>query len=36
MRDAQRNQRCGPRWIEQVNADRSIQYENARIGIAIR
>ena len=36
MREAQRHQRCSPRWIEQINADRIIQYENARIGISIR
>ncbi len=36
MRDRQQPERCGPRWIDQINADRIIQYENARIGIAIR
>jgi hypothetical protein len=36
MRHERQPERRGPHWIEQVNAERIIQRENARIGVAIR
>lgn len=30
------HERRGPRWIEQINADRIVQHEQVRIEIAIR